>query len=180
MKRWLSLLCIGLAFCLASCREAPEGITPVSGFDTNRYLGDWHEIARLDHRFERGLSLVTASYSRNADGSIRVVNRGLDASRNRWREAVGRAVPAGDPSRGQLLVTFQWPFQASYNIFILDPEYRYAVVSGPSRDYLWILARNPTLPRDIQDALVARARDAGFPVDQLIYVNQAAEPRPGR
>lgn len=171
-------LAVTLALLLASCRDAPEGITPVDDFVLDRYLGEWHEIARLDHRFERGLSLVTATYTRNADGSIRVVNRGLDAEHNRWREAVGHAELAGAATRGQLLVSFQWPFRSSYNIFILDPDYRYAVVSGPSRGYLWILARNPSLPLATYDQLVARARAAGFDVDHLIRVNQMAEPRP--
>lgn len=178
MSRPLRGLLIACALLLASCGGTPDGVTPVSGFALDRYLGEWHEIARLDHRFERGLEQVSATYTRNADGSVRVVNRGLDPAQNRWREAVGRAVLAGPPDRGQLLVSFFWPFRSSYNIFILDPDYRYAVVSGPSHDYLWILARNPSLPRATYDQLVAQARAAGFAVDQLIRVNQMAEPRP--
>lgn len=178
MTRIARLMAVALALLLASCHDAPEGITPVSGFALERYLGEWHEIARLDHRFERGLEQVSATYTRNADGSIRVLNRGLDAEHNRWREAVGRAEFAGPATRGQLLVSFQWPFRSSYNIFILDPDYRYAVVSGPSRGYLWILARNPSLPRETYERLVAQARAAGFDVDHLIRVNQMAEPRP--
>lgn len=180
MSRPLRGLLIAFTLLLASCGGAPEGVTPVSGFALERYLGEWHEIARLDHRFERGLEQVSATYTRNDDGSVRVVNRGLDPESNRWREAVGRAVFAGPPDRGQLLVSFFWPFRSSYNIFILDPDYRYAVVSGPSHDYLWILARNPSLPRATYDQLVEQARAAGFPVEQLIRVNQMAAPRPAR
>ena len=85
----------GLAatFCLVlqGCTGIPEGIEPVTGFDQERYLGAWYEIARLDHSFERGLSEVTATYSTNPDGSIAVLNRGFDQEEGRWREAEGVA-----------------------------------------------------------------------------------------
>ncbi len=61
---------------LASCTGIPDGLTPVQPFELNRYLGEWHEIARLDHSFERGLTQVTANYSLNPDGSVKVLNRG--------------------------------------------------------------------------------------------------------
>lgn len=171
---WLCLLVVGLS----GCYEPPEGLTPVQGVDLDRYLGRWYEIARLDHRFERGLSRVTATYSRNPDGSLRVVNRGFDAADNRWREAVGRAEPLGAPGNGSLKVSFFRPIYAGYHILALDPDYGHALVSGPDRDYFWILSRTPTLPRTTQDALIARARAMGFATDRLIFVNHMSEPRP--
>lgn len=80
-----------LVAALAGCTGVPEGVKPVRGFEPERYLGRWHEIARLDHSFERGLSDVTASYARRSDGGIDVINRGFDAAKNEWREATGRA-----------------------------------------------------------------------------------------
>ena len=65
-----------LALMLAGCTSIPSGLTPVTGFEADRYLGKWHEIARLDHVFERGLDHVTADYAKRPDGAITVLNRG--------------------------------------------------------------------------------------------------------
>lgn len=174
-------LCGGLAILalLAGCTGVPDGIEPVRGFDAQRYLGTWYEIARLDHRFERGLDDVSASYAANPDGSIAVVNRGLERGQCRWKEARGRAVFLGSREVGSLAVTFFWPFAGGYHVFALDErDYGWALVSGPSRDYLWILARRPDLPEPVRAELVARAGALGFPVAQLIAVRHDASTCP--
>ena len=91
---WSLLLCIG---CIG-CTGVPEGLEPVEGFETDRYLGTWFEIARFDHSFERGLEDVSATYTRREDRGLRVRNRGYDPEQGEWREAIGRAYPIGDPS----------------------------------------------------------------------------------
>ena len=160
-----------LAVLLGACTGAPEGVDVVRGFDLNRYLGTWYEIARLDHSFERGLSRVTATYSLREDGGVRVVNRGFDARSGEWDEAVGKAYLASTPDVGQLEVSFFGPFYGGYNIIELDHEnYEYALVAGPSRSYLWILARSPRLDREIVARLVERATQLGFPTGELIFV----------
>ena len=82
---------------LAGCAQIPDGVQAVEGFDTQRYLGQWDEIARLDHRFERGLTNVTAVYTARDDGSIGVLNRGFDPEKGEWQQAEGRAKLAGEP-----------------------------------------------------------------------------------
>jgi apolipoprotein D and lipocalin family protein len=162
---------LALLVLLAGCTGVPDGIAPVRGFDAQRYLGTWYEVARLDHRFERGLDDVSASYAANPDGSIAVVNRGLERGQCRWKEARGRAVFLGPRDVGSLAVTFFWPFAGGYHVFALDErDYGWALVSGPSRDYLWILARRSDLPDPVRADLVERARALGFPVEQLIQV----------
>ena len=157
---------------LSGCTGLPSGVTPVSGFMIEHYTGKWYEIARLDHRFERGLSHVTAEYSMNDDGSIRVVNRGYDSSSESWQEAVGKAYPLGDPGVGRLKVSFFGPFYGAYNILEIDrQDYQYTLVSGPTRDYLWILSRKPVLEPTILDDLVSSARELDFDTDSLIYVD---------
>ncbi|HEY5790234.1 MAG TPA: lipocalin family protein [Gammaproteobacteria bacterium] len=154
----------------AGCTALPEGLEPVRGFELERYLGRWYEIARLDHRFERGLSRVTADYGRRDDGGIRVLNRGYDAAAGSWKEAEGKAYFLGAGDVGSLKVSFFGPFYGGYHVLALDPEYRWALVAGPSRDYLWILAREPELDPAVRDALVGQAARAGFPVQGLISV----------
>ena len=166
-----------LLLALAGCTSPPKGVTPVTGFDLDRYLGRWYEIARLDHPFERGLEQVTATYTRRDDGGVKVLNRGYDPAAGSWREAEGRAYFVGEPSVGHLKVSFFGPFYGGYVVVALDQEeYGYALVSGPDRSYLWILARAPELEPETRDRLVAEARRLGYPVDELIWVRHTDPP----
>jgi len=163
-----------LAGLLGGCTGVPKGVAPVTGFESQRYLGTWYEIARLDHSFERGLSRVQATYEAASNGTITVINRGYDAAKGEWREARGRARLNGAPGEGRLKVSFFGPFYGAYNIMALDgKDYRFAMVCGPNTEYLWILGRERTLDAPLLQGLVEQARAAGFPVDQLIYVDQS-------
>ena len=158
---------------LAGCTGIPDGVTPVRDFDLERYLGTWYEIARLDHRFERGLTEVSAEYSWRADGGVMVVNRGFDADSGDWKESIGRAYLLEAPDTGRLKVSFFGPFYGAYNIIALDrQDYQFAMVAGPDTSYLWILSRTPQLPQATVEQLVAQAQQLGFPVEELIFVDQ--------
>jgi apolipoprotein D and lipocalin family protein len=166
----MRLLLLLASALLAGCAQIPDGVEAVEDFDTARYLGRWYEVARLDHRFERGLTNVTATYAQRDDGGIDVLNRGFDPGRGEWREARGRARPAGPPGTAMLEVSFFGPFYGGYNVVDLDPEYQIALVSGPNRSYLWILSRRPDPPRESLERVVRRAAELGFDTDALIYV----------
>ncbi|MBW2499117.1 MAG: lipocalin family protein [Deltaproteobacteria bacterium] len=170
-----SCLLSAIAFALAlGCTGPPDGVEPIRGFELERYLGTWYEIARLDHRFERGLEDISATYSLRDDGSIDVRNRGFDVAEGVWREALGRALPIEDPRVASLKVSFFGPFYGGYHVIALDREaYRDALVSGPDRDFLWILARDTVLEPERQEALLATARDFGYDVDALIWVEHS-------
>ena len=150
----------------------------VRSFDPTQYVGTWYEIARLDNRFEKGLEQVTAHYSIEADGTLKVVNRGFSTEKNDWSEAIGKAKfvdPANaDGSRtGRLKVSFFGPFYGDYTILEVDqPYYNYALVSS-GRDYLWILSRTPQLTYPIKQHLMAKAKELGFATDQLLFIKQA-------
>lgn len=162
-----------ILFFLAGCSSAPPvGIHPVTPFALDRYLGTWYEIARLDHRFERGLTDIQAQYSLSADGSVRVLNRGKQISDGQWHEAIGRAVFTGSPQEGSLKVSFFGPFYGGYHVAALDPDYRWSLVVGPDRDYFWVLSREPRLSPTLRDNLIARARALGIATDQLIWTPQ--------
>ena len=173
---WIAIAGVLISFGVAGCVGAPEGIKPADGFEVDRYLGKWYEIARLDHSFERGLSNVTATYAKRDDGGLAVFNRGFDAQKGAWREAHGRAYFLGDAGTASLKVTFFWPFYGGYHVIALDREGdRYALVAGPGRDYLWILARDKRLPEATLEHLVAVAHRNGFDVNALIFVTHDRE-----
>jgi len=173
------LLAAFSALTLAGCATAPpEGVRPVTGFEVNRYLGQWYEIARLDHSFERGMSDVQAVYQLQEDGSVKVINRGYNTRRQAWQEAIGRALFLGDSTVGSLKVSFFGPFYGGYHVIALDPDYRWSLVSGPDRDYLWILARDKTLPGEVRERLLSQAQALGFATDKLIWVEQNRADQP--
>jgi apolipoprotein D and lipocalin family protein len=166
-----------LSFCLAwlsACTGVPEGVSVVDGFELDRYLGTWYEIARLDHSFERGLNAVTAEYSMREDGGLKVINSGYDAKKKERVVAEGRAYFITTPDQGKLKVSFFWPFYGGYNIIALDKVgYEYVMIAGPDRDYLWIMSRKPEMDKAVLSKLLQRAKQMGFAIDQLIYVTHS-------
>jgi len=167
------LTCIFLVT-LTGCGSTgvPKGITPVSDFKLDRYLGTWYEIARLDHKFERGLEQVSATYSLSDDGSVKVVNKGYSSKQQKWKEANGKAKFVADNETGHLKVSFFGPFYGSYIVFELDDNYQYALVAGPNRGYLWLLSRTPNIEASLYESLTATASEQGFDVSKLIRVPQ--------
>lgn len=167
----LTAATIGVA--VTGCSTAlPEGLSSVTPFDAYRYVGKWFEIARLDHSFERDLTDVSATYSLKPDGSLEVINRGFNTKKDEWKSATGRALFTGSQNQGSLKVSFFGPFYGGYHVLALDQtSYQWALVAGPDRDYLWILARTKALAPAIRDQLVAEAKKMGFATDKLIWVS---------
>lgn len=187
MNKFLLAFFVVIAGPLAGCMGIPEGVTPVSNFDTRRYLGEWYEIARLEHSFEKGLTDITATYSLREDGGIRVVNRGYDPQKKEWRVAEAKAYPVGNPDVGYLKVSFFGPFYGSYVIFGLDDaskgDYQYSYVTGANKSYLWFLARTPLVSEEALNKFKKEAEALGFETDKLIYpehkYNRAVPPALG-
>ncbi len=155
----------------SACTGLPENINAVKLFKLTDYLGDWYEIARLDHSFERGLSHISANYSMREDGGVKVINRGYSIENQAWKTADGKAYFVGDPSLGHLKVSFFGPFYGSYVVFYLDNDYQQAYVTSYNKDYLWFLARTPDVPQAEKDRFIQEAAKNGFDVSQLIWVD---------
>ena len=166
---WLLLL-----LSLTACTGKPDNIKPVENFKADKYMGQWYEIARIDHRFERGLSQVTANYSLRDDGGVKVVNRGYSVADKTWKESVGKAYFVNSKDQGHLKVSFFGPFYGSYIVFDLEPEnYNYALISGPDKSYFWLLSRTPTMDAALQASLIDKAVALGFERDKIIMVDQS-------
>lgn len=173
------ILLLATCFFIASCgtTSVPDGIKPVQGFDLQRYLGTWFEIARLDHRFERNLGDVSATYSLNDDGTVKVLNSGVYVASSKKagkrNSATGKAKFVGDRDTGHLKVSFFGPFYGSYIVFELDEDdYQFALVAGPNRKFLWMLARQPMIDEELYQRLLEVARSNGYDTDKLIRVEQ--------
>lgn len=158
---------------LAGCAVGPPaGLAPVR-FEAERYLGTWFEIARLDQSFQRGLEQVTATYARNPDGTIRVVNRAVRTTTGEPREATARGRFLQGPEVASLAVSFFPPFEGGYHVIRLAPDYSIALVTGNDRSFLWLLSRTPTLPEPVVQDWLAFARAQGFAVDEMIRTRPA-------
>ncbi len=160
---------------LASSAFADSGaqLQTVASVDLNRYVGKWYEIARYPNRFEKAcVADVTANYTLRKDGKIEVINSCRRAD-GEIKSSKGSAKIADKQTKAKLRVTFFWPFYGNYWIIDLDPEYRYAVVSEPRRDYLWILSRTPQLDPAVYEGIVARLRDRRFDPARLIKPQQS-------
>lgn len=164
---------------ISSCTELPVGVEVVNQFELDRYLGKWYEIARLDHKFERGLVGITVEYRLNDDDDgIQVINQGYDQKTGKLNQAIGIAYFTESKDLGSLKVSFFPPFYSGYHIIELDKkDYQYALVSGSSRHYLWVLSRKPSLEKSILKRLMDSARSLGFPVEQLIFTEQPNNPK---
>jgi apolipoprotein D and lipocalin family protein len=163
---------------LAACTTPPEGPVPatVGSVDIQRYAGTWYEIARYENRFQDGsgrrCEATTATYTPSPDGTVAVVNRCRDDGANGLpRVAEGWARPA-NAENSKLRVTFFWPFFGDYWVIGLDPDYRWAVVGSPGRDYLWILSRTPVLEQPDYGRALDAARSQGFDVMRLRVTDQ--------
>lgn len=143
-------------------------LTTVSAVDLDRYLGKWYEIASYPAWFQKGCTGSTADYSRRSDGRIRVVNRCFKKSLDGpLKESKGKAEVVDPETNAQLKVTFFWPFKGDYWIIDLDDDYQWAVVGVPSRKYLWILSRTPTLDGSVYDGILRRVIDKGYDPTRL-------------
>lgn len=165
---------------LASCSVAkpPAGtapLKPVTKVDVARYSGKWFELARFPQWFQRDCASATAEYSRNADGTIRVVNTCIRKDGTQ-RSITGSAVPV-DAAANRLKVTFSesWaaklvpvPDEGNYWIIAITPGYQQVIVGTPDRKSLWFLSRTKTISKERFEALKRSAESQGFDTGKLV------------
>ena len=144
----------------------------VKEFDLSRYLGDWYEIARYDHSFERGMDNTMAQYILQDDGKVVVLNTGWEDGK--FKLAEGKAKypdPSADP--GALRVSFFWFFYSDYNVMMVDKDYQISLVGSKAQKYLWILSRTPVADPDLLQIVLEEAEKRGYDTSELIWVDQS-------
>lgn len=182
----LTLSCT-LATVLAGCSAGDAGSRPatVASFDLDRYLGRWHEVARLPNSFQDECAgEVTADYTLEPNGLIHVVNacRQADGAIERVE---GVARPLAGEHDGKLEVTFVsafgtpvWLTAGDYWVIGLDRDYRWAVVGSPDREYGWILARDPILPQPTLTYLTRLIAEKGYDPCRFVLSETATATMP--
>ena len=168
----LRAMLLALPF-LAGCATVPgPPVQTVAAVDLSRYSGRWYEVARLPNRFEDGRGIdcteVTADYTPRPDGTLTVANSCRNAAAGgAMRQARGSAYVVAGSGNAKLRVSFFWPFYGDYWVVGLAPDYTWAVVGAPGRDYLWVLSRRPVLPAAEYAAALATAQAQGFDLGKL-------------
>lgn len=148
--------------------------TPVASVDLKRYMGLWHEIARLPNAFEANCIQSTSQYTLTENGDVHFLNSCLKANgREKQAKAMGQVSNA--PSNSKLKINFapkwlQWTGFGSTEHWIIDlgKNYEYAVVSEPGKRYLWILSRSPVLEKQTYDSIISKLKGLHFDLSHLV------------
>ena len=172
MKKIFNILAVVfVSLFFVSCATKQTDVKTVEKVDLQRYLGDWYEIARYEHRFQKDCKNVKANYSLRDDKKIQVVNSCTKISTNEFKDAKAVAYSV-DETNSKLKVSFFRPFYGDYWVLMLDENYKYAVVGTPSREYLWILARTSKLNEKIKKDILKKLPSLGFDTSKLIWTIQ--------
>lgn len=177
MMRFVLYLCASLF--LAGCAShSGDDLQPktVGHVDLKRYQGTWYELARLPMYFQRHCAQSEARYSLRPDGDMAVFNRCL-TTEWQWEEAKGTATPQVPGKTDKLWVEFNNWFTAllpgiakgDYWVLYVSDDYKTAIVGSPSRRYMWLLSRTPTVSTDTREDLLSRARQQGYDTTRLIW-----------
>lgn len=171
MKRLIFAAVIAGVLPLSACTKDFDNST-VDEFDLSRYLGEWYEVARYDHSFERGLDNTMAEYILQDDGKVVVLNTGW--KNGKFKLAEGKAKypdPEGEP--GALRVSFFLFFYSDYNVMMVDENYQISLVGSKAEKYLWILSRTPEPDPTLLDMVLEEAQKRGYDTSKLIWVDQS-------
>jgi apolipoprotein D and lipocalin family protein len=176
MKHLPALIAIGFfIFNCAGTAKSDSPLTVVDSVDLQRYLGKWYEISSYPAWFQKGCTGSTAEYSPLTEGKIQVINSCRKGSlEGKLKESKGKAEVVDTATNAKLKVWFLWPFNSIYWIIDLDDDYQWAVVGEPSRKYLWILSRTPTMEEAVYQGILGRLPQKGYDSAKLRKTDQAA------
>lgn len=172
MKHFLAILALLVLSGCAMMRGGPP-LETVDRVDLERYMGEWYVIANIPYFGERGNVAGRAIYRMRDDGRIDDIYRYRDGSFDAPEEEMtGVAWVVDEETNAQWKVQFYWPIRFGYYIVGLDEDYQWTVVGHPSREYAWIMAREPAVSDERYGALLELLEARGFDPSQLQKVPQ--------
>lgn len=169
MKNIIILVCImlGLGSCRADNGNQKIDNSTIETLDVARFMGKWYEIARYDHRFEKDMTNVSATYTLLDNGRIEVLNAGY--KNGEYKEIKGKAKQPNPDDPGKLKVSFFLWFYSDYYILDIAPDYSHVIIGSSTDKYLWIMSREPVLPDNVLSELIEKIRQRGYDTDRLVF-----------
>lgn len=165
----LALVALPLAACSATTPTVPR----VAHVDVARYMGDWYVIASIPSRFEKDAANAVESYHLARDGTIETTFRYRKDDANGKLKTMHATGFVPDGTQNAVWgMQFIWPIKAQYVVAWLDPGYQTVIVARDKRDYVWVMARTPTIPEADYKALIARVAAMGYDMTALRRVPQ--------
>lgn len=179
-KMMIGLLVVAALFItfgfITSWKRGQSDLETVSYVDLERYQGLWYDVASFPQRFQSGCHNTTARYTLHKKGYVIVENQcNKGGIEGKLSSISGKATVVKNTGNAKLKVQFFWPFKADYWIIMLDEDYRYAVVSHPTKKYLWILSRTPQMDEEVMDSICATLQEKGFDLSNLQKVVHKTE-----
>ena len=170
-----SILAAACALLLGACATQTPTIPPVASVDLSRFMGDWYVTAHIPSMMERDAYDAIETYRLDGDGKIRTTFRQRKGSFDapiETMEPVGTVVEGTNNAVWGM--QFVWPIKAEYVIVDLAPDYSRTIIGRSKRDYVWLMARTPSIPEDDYAAHIERIRDLGYDVSKIRRVPQSA------
>jgi len=172
MKRRL-LSSLASAMILAACSPHREAIKPVDGIDLPRFMGDWYVIAHIPTFIERDAYAAVESYELSPNGEIRTTFRYRNGSFDAPPRTLRPVAHVNADSKNAVWgMEFVWPIRAQYIVAYIDRDYQQTIIARDARDYVWIMARSPSISTEDYQRLIGKVEQLGYSVESLRKVPQ--------
>lgn len=171
-KRLMSVLTVSA---LVGCSSHPPMDT-VAQVDLDRYMGDWYVIANIPTPFEKNIYNAVENYERVEPNKIATTftfRKGSFQGEEKVMRPTGYV--KNDPSNALWGMQFIWPFKGDFRIVYLDDAYQQTIIGRQKRDYVWIMARQPSISESTYQKLVLKVESLGYDISKLQKIPQQWE-----
>ena len=164
---------IGVTALFLSACSSVEPLATVEYVDLERFMGDWYVIANIPTSIEKEAYNAVESYELDKDGSIATTftfnKGGFSGEKKQYNP---RGFVRDPKTNAEWGMQFVWPIKADYRIIYLDDDYSLTVIGRNKRDYVWLMAREPSIPDEQYDAMMALIEAAGYDISEVRRVPQ--------
>jgi len=171
MNYWKRILIV-MSLAAAGC-SAQQELAPVDNVDLDRFMGEWYVIANIPTFLEKDAYYAVETYELNDDGTVDTTftfrKGGFDGE---LKEYNPKGFVRDDPSNAVWGMRFIWPIKADYRIVYLNEDYSRTIIGRNKRDFVWVMAREPSIPDEDYAAIVQEVRDMGYDTSKLQKVPQ--------
>lgn len=157
---------------ISGCSASYSPIQLAESVDIDRFMGDWYVIANIPTFIEKGAHNAVESYQHNADGTIATTFTFREDSFDGEEKQYHPKGFVSDESNAIWGMQFIWPIKADYRIVYLNEDYTQTIVGREKRDYVWIMARTPTMTDTDYQALLKLLKQEGYDISSIQKVPQ--------